>query len=158
MPRKKQSESSARTARSRNQGRDAFVLDCSVTMVWFFRDEADPYAAAVEAALGDARAVVPALWPLEVANAVVIAERRGRCSQAWSTDWIQYLQRLAIRIDGQTVVRAWSDILHIARSHALTAYDAAYLELALRLGLSLASLDGKLKTAAAAAGVPEFRP
>jgi hypothetical protein len=60
---------------------DGFVLDCSVTLAWFFKDEADPYAKAVRKALIDVGAVVPALWPLEVPNVLVLGERRRRCAE-----------------------------------------------------------------------------
>jgi predicted nucleic acid-binding protein len=65
---------------------------------------------------------------------------------------------LPIRVDDETATRAWSDILHVARSYQVSAYDAAYLELAIRLGLPLASLDDKLKATAASTGVTEFKP
>jgi len=70
----------------------------------------------------------------------------------------QYLLVLPIEVDQETPGRAWSDILHVARSYDLSAYDAAYLELAIRLGLPLASLDDRLKATAASAGVTEYRP
>jgi len=135
-----------------------FILDCSVTMAWYFKDEANAYAKAVRRALSGARAVVPALWPLEVANILVLGERRQRSTEAEASKWLKYLQMLPIRIDDETSARAWSDTLHVARSHDLSVYDAVYLELAIRLGLPLASLDDKLKAAAASAGVAEFKP
>jgi predicted nucleic acid-binding protein len=135
-----------------------FVLDCSVTMAWYFKDEASPYANAVRKALSQDRAVVPALWPLEIANILVLGERRQRSTPAEASKWLGYLQQLPIQVDEETPVRAWSDILHVARSYQLSAYDAAYLELAIRLGLPLASLDDRLKAAAASAGVIEYRP
>src|SRR5438105_2157991 len=135
-----------------------FVLDCSVTMAWYFRDEANAYANTVRKALSRARAVVPALWPLEVANILVLGERRGRSTEAEASKWLRYLQMLPIHVDDETGARAWSDILHVARSYDLSAYDAAYLELAIRLGLPLASLDDRLKTAADSAGVAEYNP
>lgn len=137
---------------------DGFVLDCSVAMAWYFKDEADAYAKAVRKALGRLGAVVPALWPLEVANILLVGERRHRSTEAEATQWLGYLRRLPIRVDEELPVRAWSDILAVARSHALSAYDAAYLELALREGLPLASLDERLKSAAKTAGVREFKP
>jgi predicted nucleic acid-binding protein len=135
-----------------------FVLDCSVTMAWYFKDEADVYANTVRRALSRASAVVPALWPLEVANILVLGERRQRSTAAEASKWLRYLQVLPIHVDDETPARAWSDILHVARSYNLSAYDAAYLELAIRLGLPLASLDDGLKTTAASAGVAEFKP
>lgn len=135
-----------------------FVLDCSVTMAWFFKDEVNPYASSVRKALNQARAVVPGLWPLEVANILALAERRGRSSEAEAGKWLGYLQMLPIHVDDETAARAWSDVLHVARLYRLSAYDAAYLELALRLGAPLASLDERLKATAASAGVAGFKP
>jgi predicted nucleic acid-binding protein len=133
-----------------------FVLDCSVTMAWYFKDEANSYANTVRKSLSSAGAVVPALWPLEVANILVLGERRQRSTEADASKWLRYLQMLPIQVDDETAVRAWSDILHVARSYDLSVYDAAYLELALRLALPLASLDDHLKATAASAGVAEF--
>ena len=138
--------------------RNEFVLDCSVTMAWFFKDEANPYANAVRRALVRTKAIVPALWRLEVANILVLGERRRRSTEAEASKWLRYLQMLPIRVDDETVVRAWSDTLHIARSYDVSAYDAAYLELAIRLDLPLASLDNDLKSTAVSAGIAEYKP
>jgi len=137
---------------------EGFVLDCSVTMAWYFKDEANAYAKAVRKQLADMDAVVPSLWPLEVANILLLGERRQRSSAAEAGKWLGYLRLLPIRVDDETAARAWSDILHVARSHLLSVYDAAYLELAIRLGLPLASLDDRLTAAANAAGVVKFQP
>jgi predicted nucleic acid-binding protein len=135
-----------------------FILDCSVTMAWYFKDEANAYAKAVRRSLSGVGAVVPGLWPLEVANILVLGERHRRSTEAEASKWLRYMQMLPIRVDDETAARAWSDALHIARSYDLSAYDASYLELAIRLGLPLASLDDKLKATAASAGVAEFKP
>jgi predicted nucleic acid-binding protein len=135
-----------------------FVLDCSVTMAWYFKDEANAYARAVRKALNNAKAMVPALWPFEVANILMLGERHGRSTPAEASKWLAYLQMLPIRVDNANTARALPDILHVARSYDLSGYDAAYLELALRLGLPLVSVDEKLKAKAALAGVAEFRP
>ena len=135
---------------------DGFVLDCSITMAWCFGDEATPYTDAVRDALADRRAFVPVLWPLEVANVLLIGERRKRLDQARSLRFVGLLNALPIVIDGETNSRAFAEISHLARSYQLSAYDAAYLELASRLGLPLASLDNKLKAAAVAVGVPLY--
>jgi predicted nucleic acid-binding protein len=135
-----------------------FILDCSVTMAWYFKDESNTYAKAVRRSLGSVAAVVPGLWSLEVANILVLGERRRRSTEAEASKWLGYLQMLPIRVDDETAARAWSDILHVARSYDLSAYDASYLELAIRLGLPLASLDDKVKAKAAMAGVAEFKP
>lgn len=135
-----------------------FVLDASLTLVWAFEDETDAYAEAVADSLPNAQAVVPALWPLEVANSLVAGERKKRTTEAKVAQFLTLLQALPISVDDETVVRAWQDTLHLARSHNLSLYDAAYLELSVRRGLPLASLDADLKAAAATAGVAEFHP
>lgn len=137
---------------------DEFVLDCSITLAWCFPDENAPYPQAVLDSLVEARAVVPSLWPLEVGNALLIGERRKRSNQADTVNWLGFLASLPVTIDDETIARAWSDILNQARPHRLSAYDAAYLELALRRGLPLATLDDDLKKAAAAVGVAEYQP
>ncbi|HEX5272293.1 MAG TPA: type II toxin-antitoxin system VapC family toxin [Gemmataceae bacterium] len=135
-----------------------FVLDCSVALSWYFADEANRYADDVAALFPNAEAVVPALWHLEIANALVMGERRKRSTVAQATTWLTFLSSLPIVLDGETVARAWAQALSLARTYDLTTYDAAYLEVALRLNLPLATLDSKLKAACAAAGVAIFRP
>lgn len=137
---------------------EGFVLDGSVALAWYFRDETDPYADAVAAAFPGVRAFVPVIWPLEVANAVLMGERRKRSTAAQAAKWLSYVNSLPIEIDDATTARAWTEVLSLARAHQLSAYDATYLELALRRGLPLASLDGGLKTAARAVGVSEYKP
>jgi predicted nucleic acid-binding protein len=132
---------------------EGFVLDNSIVMAWSFEDEVDKYADAVLERLADTRAVVPVLWPLEIANALLMGERRKRSTEAETIKWTGILASLPIAIDGETNSRAWSDTLSLARGHNLSAYDAAYLELAIRRGMPLATIDGKLRTAAEAAGV-----
>ena len=134
------------------------VLDGSVTLAWYFKDEADPYADAVAARFPGVRAVVPAVWPLKVANAVLMGERRKRSTEAQATQWLTYLESLPITVDDESAARAWGDVLRLARAQHLSAYDAAYLELALRRGLPLATLDGALKAAAKAVGVAAYKP
>jgi predicted nucleic acid-binding protein len=141
------------------QGKTArFVLDSSITLAWAFKDETDAYAEAVADSLPAKQAVVSALWPLEVANALLAGERRKRITEAKVAQFLALLESFPITLDEETAGRAWQDTLHLARSHELSVYDATYLELALRLGLPLASLDDKLKAAAASTGVPEFKP
>jgi len=99
---------------------------------------------------------VPPLWPLEVANALLVGERRSRITPAETARFLAILATFPITVDDETVAHAWLDTMHLARAQNLSSYDAAYLELALRRGLPLAALDGKLKTAAQAVGVPLF--
>jgi len=137
---------------------DGFVLDCSMTMAWCFDDEATPYTDGVRDSLAQVRAAVPSLWPLEVANATLVGERRKRLDEARGRRFLVLLEKLPIVVDEETGTRAFSDVMHLARIHQISAYDGAYLELAIRRGLPMACLDGKLKTAAATAGVLLFNP
>jgi predicted nucleic acid-binding protein len=140
-------------AKKRAKGKPtAFILDGSVTLAWFFEDESDAYADAVQDSLTKAVAIVPALWHLEVANALLVGERRKRTTAAKVTHFLTLLSALPITVDDETAARAWSDTLALARAHSLSAYDAAYLELALRQGLPLATLDEPLREALRAVG------
>jgi predicted nucleic acid-binding protein len=104
----------------------------------------------------DLQAHVPSLWPREVANALLVGKRRGRIKAADTARFISILGAFPIAIDGETVAHAWADTMHLARAHNLSSYDASYLELAIRLGLPLAAVDGKLRAAARAMGGPLF--
>jgi predicted nucleic acid-binding protein len=143
----------ARANAGRIKPKPGFVLDNSVVMAWSFADETGDYADAVLDCLLTTHAVVPTLWPLEVANALLMGERRNRSTEAETIRWINILNKLPIIIDNETNLRAWTDTLALARGHQLSAYDAAYLELAIRRRLPLATLDARLKLAAAAVGV-----
>ncbi len=131
----------------------AFVLDASVALAWCFADEASPTTDALLDRLADEEAVAPALWPLEVVHALIMAERRARLSVAGLIRSVKLLQQLAVEIDEEGHHRAFQDLLNLARSERLTLYDAAYLELALRLGVPLASKDTRLRNAAARLGL-----
>jgi predicted nucleic acid-binding protein len=141
-----------------SDGTETVVIDASITMAWYFKDEATPYTNAVRAGLATDRAVVPFLWPLEVVNVLLMAERRKRSNHTRASKWLRYLSALPIALDGESAFRAFDRILNLARSHRLTAYDAAYLELAVRRRLPLGTLDNDLKKAAAAAGVTLYVP
>jgi predicted nucleic acid-binding protein len=145
-------------ARKPKGGRaEGFVLDGSVALAWCFPDEKAAYPEAVLDSLAGERVIVPSLWHLEVGNSLLVAERRKRCTQADVTNWVLFLNALPITVDEETATHAWSDVLSVARAQNLSAYDAAYLELALRRGVALATLDDKLKAAAAAVGVAEYK-
>ena len=135
-----------------------FVLDGSVTMAWYFKDEMNDYANAVRDGMARSHALVPSLWPLEVANTVVMGERRKRSTPAQAATWLSLLGVLPIAVDGETTARAWGETLNLARGQNLSAYDAAYLELAMRRGVPIATLDDKLKAAAKALGVLIYDP
>jgi predicted nucleic acid-binding protein len=132
------------------------VVDCSVTMAWCFEDECDELADAVLDRLADGEAWVPSLWPLEVANVLVAAERRRRLTAADSSRFVELLLSLPIVVDERSHERALSQVLAAARQLGISVYDASYLELAMRLGAALATRNSQLRAAAAAAGVPLF--
>jgi len=130
------------------------VLDVTLSCAWCFADEASDGAWAILERLQTDRAQVPALWLWETANVLVQAERRGRISPAASRTFLSLLEGLPISVDQPTTTSAWHDTLALARCHRLTSYDAAYLELALRRGLPLASRYKALQAAAISEGVP----
>ena len=129
------------------------VLDASVALAWCFEDETTPATLKVLQILAVEVASVPAIWPIEVANVLALAERRRRITPAESAEFIGRLEGLAIEVDAGTLSRAFTRILDLAREERLTAYDAAYLELAMRLGVPLATKDGPLSAAAMRLGV-----
>jgi predicted nucleic acid-binding protein len=121
----------------------SFVLDCSATLPWIFGDEAtDATDQPLDTLHKGAQAWVPALWHLELANVLIGAQRRGRIDQAGIEAFLSHLANYAIMVDGETIPRAWTKTLDLAVLHGLSAYDAAYLELALRRDLPLALLRG----------------
>lgn len=126
----------------------ALVIDASVAIAWCIEDEVSPAIDAVLDEVRDKGALVPSIWHLEVANAILQAEMRHRLDRPGATRRLELLSELPIEIDAETEARAWRDTVALARSERLTAYDAAYLELALRMGLPLASLDTALVKAA----------
>jgi len=130
-----------------------FVLDGSVAISWCFPDEGKKPAQGFLTGLAQGIAVVPALWWLEVSNALVTGERRKRLLQTETAAALRLLGRLPIEIDDRSGFPLAADTLFLARKWSLTAYDAAYLELALRLSLPLCTLDHDLQKAAKAAGV-----
>ncbi len=130
-----------------------FVLDCSIAMAWCFEDEATEFTDSLLEELAEGSTKVPSIWFLEVANVLAISERKGRSNQAKISQFLGLLNSLPITVDTKTEEKAFTDILTLARTHKLTSYDAAYLELALREGLPLATLDEGLKRVASKLGV-----
>ena len=126
-----------------------FVLDCSVAIAWLFQDEASPNTDQLLKELrNDSNALVPNLWRLEFGNALTQAERRGRITAAQLTTTLELVRNLPITTDAETDSRAFREILNLARTTSLTTYDASYLELAMRHGVPLATLDKALIRAA----------
>jgi len=134
------------------------VLDASIAMAWCFPDEDHPYPRGVLRMLRQADAVVPAIWPLEIANALAVAERRNRLKPAESARFLLLVRGLGVVVDPQTASLAFSETLALARRHALSVYDAAYLELAMREGLPLATLDDAMERAGRKLGVARVIP
>jgi len=130
-----------------------FVVNASLALAWQFEDETSEYADRVLDLLREDRAVVPSVWPLEVANGLLTAERRGRLSPARLARAVDLLQELPIFVFEGGAHVALGPVLELARVHGLSAYDAAYLEMAMREGLPLATLDDALRTASSRAGV-----
>lgn len=138
-----------------------FVLDASVTMCWLLADgkpAANAYAAKVleAAAKEGAQPIVPMTWGLEVSNVIAKAEARELLTEAQSEAFLEMLAGLDVEVDSATFAKAMSDTLQLARRHRLSAYDASYLEVALREGLPLATLDEDLRKTARKAGVQTF--
>jgi predicted nucleic acid-binding protein len=134
----------------------SFVVDNSVVMTWCFKDEANAFADSVLDWLADATAYVPSVWPLEVVNMLLAAERRKCISEADSIRFISLLSQLPILVQYESPEKAMKDILGLARTHDLSSYDASYLDLAMKKGLPLATLDKKLRKAAKSVKVVIF--
>lgn len=131
------------------------VVDCSLAVHWFFDDEFDLDADSIYGALrsGRIRIHVPHVFFPEVANTLLVGERRGRCVTGRPEEFMRILTATSLRVDEEEI---WASIYRtygLAKTYGLTAYDACYLELALRLNASLATRDAALERAARAAGV-----
>jgi len=131
----------------------SMVLDSSATLAWVYSDEITEPIRHVFNLVGENGAWVPGLWKLEVANILEMGVRRGRHDAAFRDSTLADLALLPIRVNPETDRQAWGATLQLSERHRLTLYDAAYLELALRRGLPLASLDAELRRAAQAEGV-----
>lgn len=125
-----------------------FVLDCSVSISWIFPDEHSDYAEEVLRLLESQQAIVPSIWFLEMANVLLVGERRKRITQTQTTQALSLLNALDILVDNRTENQAFSETLALGRKQGLAAYDSAYLELAMRLQIPLATLDERLAVAA----------
>lgn len=132
----------------------SFVLDNSIVMAWCFGDEANAYADAVLERLAESTAMVPAIWPLEVVNVLLVAERRKRLGVADGVRFLALLSALPIVVEHQGRKAMMKELLSLARSSELSAYDAAYLDLAMRNNCPVATLDKKLLEAAKKLDIP----
>jgi predicted nucleic acid-binding protein len=134
------------------------VVDCSVTAAWCPDEEASEAAYPLLLAIEDDGAIVPAIWPFEIANVLAVIERQGRLTDIEASRFLGMLGRLPIQVEPLATSRVIGEVLTIARTQSLTPYDAAYLECAVRLSLPLATLDKALRRAARKLGVLELRP
>lgn len=132
------------------------VIDASIVLSWCFEDESSPETDELFGRVRDDGGIVPGLWHLELGNILLQAEKRGRISAREIGIRLDLIARLPIVTDQETTSRAWREILILARAERLTAYDAAYLELASRRGLPLLTKDMELARAARRAGVQVF--
>ena len=129
------------------------VVDASVALAWCLTDESSVYAYSVLDRVASEGAIAPAHWPLEVANGLLSAQRRGRLDAEAVMDASRVLDQLEIEIVPIELTTALWSVLDAAQGHALSAYDAAYLDLARFRGSALATLDESLKAACRQAGV-----
>jgi len=133
---------------------ESFVVDNSVVMSWCFKDETNQYADGVLDRLSEATAFVPSIWPLEVVNVLLAAERKKRLNEADSVRFITLLSQLPIMVEHERPERIMKDLLALARANNLSSYDASYLDLSMRKGFPLATLDSRLREAAKKTEVP----
>ena len=131
----------------------SFVVDNSVVMSWSFKDEANPLADSILARLEKDTAYVPSVWPHEVVNVLLAAERRKLISERDSIRFLRLLSQLPILVQYESPERSMTDILNLARTHIISSYDASYLDLAMKKGLPLATQDNKLRRAAKSVNV-----
>jgi predicted nucleic acid-binding protein len=131
-----------------------FVLDCSVALAWVLPDESGTAADSLMERLLDDVAVVPSIWQLEVANVLLVAQRRGRLTRKQAAEALRRLRDLPIEPDASAADSTLPDVMSLAERLDLTAYDAAYLELSKRLDAPLATLDQRLRAAAGRIKVP----
>jgi predicted nucleic acid-binding protein len=134
----------------------SFVLDASVALSCCFETETTHFTDAVLDSLADYAAVVPAVWPLEIGSALVVAERRGYLDRASTARFLNLLNQLPIEVEQEPPQRMFGEILLLSREQQVSIYDTSYLDLAMRAGLPLASRDGALLQAAGRCGVEKY--
>jgi len=135
-----------------------FTIDNSIVMGWCFGDEDNEYADKVLASLESAEAIAPSIWPLELGNVLVVAERRKRLNESDTIHFLALINDLPITVIQESPERMTKEILALARTQQISTYDASYLDLAMYRGLPIATQDSGLKKAAKQCGVPIFEP
>jgi len=134
----------------------SFVLDASIALSWCFSDESTAVTKLLLEKLETEDAFVPGLWFLEIGNILISAERKKRISYAKVNEFLSLIGDLNIQVDQESNDRAFQKIISLAYSEKITTYDASYLELAMRLGVPLATKDRQLYEAALGLGVKVF--
>ena len=127
---------------------ERFVVDNSVVMAWCFEDQASRYSDAVLDRLVETEALVPGIWPLEVTNVLSVAGRKGRLGKADATRFIELLRNLPIVVEQELPGRVFSEVFALAHDTGLSSYDASYLDLAMRAGIPIATLDKAVRKSA----------
>lgn len=138
--------------------RNRFVLDNSVVMAWYFQDKTNDLADSALTSLDNHQAYVPAVWPLEVGNALLVAERRQRLGIADVARILELLENLPIAVEQESPARMLTEVLALARDLRVSTYDASYLDLAMRLALPICTLDHTMLAAARECGLQVFEP
>jgi predicted nucleic acid-binding protein len=131
----------------------SFIVDNSVALSWYFDDERTEATRSLLFRITNEGAYAPGHWPLEALNGLLVAVKRGRMHKRNLVSSLRALSTLPITIDTETAARTWNATQMLAERFRLTAYDAAYLELAERLGLPLATLDQDLRAAGRGLGI-----
>ena len=136
---------------------NGIAIDASVALAWCFPDEASNYADSVLLALENQTVIVPAIWAVEITNALLVGQRRKRIRQPEVRRFVDLLKGLSIVEERQTFAETVSNVLPLAREYDLSAYDAAYLDVAIRHEIPLATLDAAMQKACTAAGIEIFK-
>ena len=149
--------SDTRTGVLHPRGRQ-FVIDNSVVMSWCFEGEGDPYAEAVLESLADGEAFVPGIWALELGNVLLVAERKKRLTRASAVRFLELVIGLPLTVEQEMPRRTLREIVSLARDQKLSTYDASYLDLAMRLGLPISTLDASIRKSAGRLRIPAYKP
>lgn len=136
---------------------NGIAIDASVTLAWCFPDEASNYADSVLLALENQTVIVPTIWAVEITNALLVGERRKRIRQPEIRRFVDLLKGLSVVEERQKFAETVSNVLPLAREYDLSAYDAAYLDVAIRHEIPLATLDAAMQKACTAAGIEIFK-
>lgn len=136
---------------------NGIVVDASVALAWCFPDEVSKYADSVLLAIENQNIIVPAIWPVEITNALLVGERRKRIRQPDVRRFVELLKGLDVTVETLSVADSIRNIFPLAQDYRLSAYDAAYLDVAVRHEVTLATLDADLHRAANAMGIAIFK-